>query len=267
MQTIDFIKGIGYEIISFPDGEKHLKINELNRKNTVEIICRICNSDDLFLLMQLSDILNRQCVTVELITVSYLMTMRCDRLFSFEEAYSLQIVANVINSFNAQAVILIEPHSDKSMFLINSSVPRYLSLNLVPNSSNTIFCFPDKGAYTRYSNKLYSKFKPIICSKVRNEFDGSLLEFNIEDKGDYKEGMSICVVDDLCDGGGTFIGIGNLLREKLNPENLILNITHAIQKQGLEKVANVYDEVNITNSYKDWQNEKLPINVNVLKYY
>ena len=31
MQTIDFIKGIGYEIISFPDGEKHLKINKLNR--------------------------------------------------------------------------------------------------------------------------------------------------------------------------------------------------------------------------------------------
>jgi hypothetical protein len=54
MQTIDFIKGIGYEIISFPDGEKHLKINELNRKDTVEIVCRICNSDDLFLLMQLT---------------------------------------------------------------------------------------------------------------------------------------------------------------------------------------------------------------------
>lgn len=267
MQTIDFIKGIGYEIISFPDGEKHLRINKLNRKDTVEIICRICNSDDLFLLMQLSDILNRQCVTVERITIPYLMTMRCDRLFSFEEAYSLRIISDIINSFNAQTVILIEPHSDKSELLINSGFSQHLSLSLVPITSNTIFCFPDKGAYRRYSYKLHSKFKPIICSKVRNEFDGSLLEFSIEDKGDYKEGMSICVVDDLCDGGGTFIGIGNLLKEKLNPENLILNVTHAIQKQGLEKVANVYDEVNITNSYKDWQDEKLPINVNVLKYY
>lgn len=267
MQTIDFIKGIGYEVISFPDGEKHLKINELNRKDTVEIICRICNSDDLFLLMQLSDILNRQCVTIERITIPYLMTMRCDRLFSFEEAYSLRIISDIINSFNAQTVLLIEPHSDKSELLINSSFSHYLSLNLVPITSNTIFCFPDKGAYRRYYYKLNSKFKPIICSKVRNEFDGSLLEFNIEDKGDYKEGMSICVVDDLCDGGGTFIGIGNLLKEKLNPENLILNVTHAIQKQGLEKVANIYDEVNITNSYKDWQDEKLPINVNVLKSY
>lgn len=268
MQTIDFIKGIGYEIISFPDGEKHLKINKLNRKDSVEIVCRICNSDDLFLLMQLSEILNRQCVTVEQITIPYLMTMRCDRLFSFEEAYSLRIVADIINSFKAQTVVLIEPHSDKSILLINSSFPKYLSLDFAPNNKNMIFCFPDKGAYARYSHKLYSKFKPIICSKVRNEFDGSLLEFTIEDKGDYKEGMSICVIDDLCDGGGTFIGIGNLLKEELDPENLILNVTHAIQQKGLEKVADVYDEVNITNSYKDWQDEEeLPININVLKYY
>ena len=158
-------------------------------------------------------------------------------------------------------------HSDKSLFLINSSFPKYLSLDFAPNNKNMIFCFPDKGAYKRYSHKLYSRFKPIICSKVRNEFDGSLLEFTIEDKGDYKEGMSICVIDDLCDGGGTFIGIGNLLKEELDPENLILSVTHAIQQKGLEKVADVYDEVNITNSYKDWQDEELPININVLKSY
>ena len=64
MQVIDFINKRGYEVISFPDGEKHLKINQLDRKEDVEVICRITNSDELFLLMQLSDILNRQCVRV-----------------------------------------------------------------------------------------------------------------------------------------------------------------------------------------------------------
>ena len=82
MQVIDFINKRGCEVISFPDGEKHLKINQLDRKDNVKIICRITNSDELFLLMQLSDILNRQCVVIEEIVISYLMTMRCDRLFS-----------------------------------------------------------------------------------------------------------------------------------------------------------------------------------------
>lgn len=266
MQTIDFIKGIGYEIISFPDGEKHLKINELNRKDTVEIVCRICNSDDLFLLIQLSDILNRQCITVDRLVIPYFMTMRCDRLFSFEEAHSLRIVAEVVNSLKAKDVILIEPHSNVLLSLVNNSIPLYKSPEL-GNISNSIFCFPDKGAYLRYKNRIASDVKPIICSKVRDVSTGNLNGFEIISKGDYKEGMSICVIDDLCDGGGTFIGIGNLLKEELDPENLILNVTHAIQQKGLEKVADIYDEVNITNSYKDWQDEELPININVLKYY
>lgn len=71
------------------------------------------------------------------------------------------------------------------------------------------------------------------------------------------------MVDDLCDGGGTFIGIAELLRKELNPKSLTLAVTHAIQKGGIEKVAKVYDKVVITNSYKDWQNEDLPDNVKV----
>ena len=33
---------------------------------------------------------------------------------------------------------------------------------------------------------------------------------------------------------------------------LILVVTHAIQQSGLEKLAQVYDEVYISDSYKDW---------------
>lgn len=265
MQTIDFIKRKGYEVISFPDGEKHLKINELDRKDTVEIIFRISNSDDLFLLMQLSDILNRQCITVDRLVIPYFMTMRCDRLFSFEEAHSLRIVAEVVNSLKAKDVILIEPHSDVLLSLVNNSIPLYKSPEL-GSISNNIFCFPDKGAYLRYKDRIVSDIKPIICSKVRDVSTGNLNGFEITSKGDYKEGMSICVVDDLCDGGGTFIGIGKLLKKELNPKSLTLNITHAIQQKGLERVANIYNEVNITNSYKDWQYETLPINVNIFDY-
>ena len=254
MQTIDFTKGIGYEVISFPDGEKHLKINELDRKDTVEIICRITNSDDLFLLMQLSDILNRQCVNVKQIIIPYLMTMRCDRLFSFVQPFSLKIVANVINSLNAK-VLLVEPHSDISLKLINNSEAVYLTGSL--SDKNFIYCLPDKGALLRYSKNNFIH-KPIICSKLRDVETGKLNGFEIEELGDYKEGMPICVIDDLCDGGGTFVGIAKKLRE-LNPKQLTLAITHAVQRMGIERVAEVYDNVIITNSYKDWDN--LPDNV------
>ena len=255
MQTIDFIKGIGYEVISFPDGEKHLKIKELDRKDTVGITCRITNSDDLFLLMQLSDILKRQCVVVERINIPYLMTMRCDRLFSFNEAFSLRIVADIINSFNANEVCILEAHSQITHNLIKNSTCYDEFYTRIPQSG-WCFCFPDKGAKERYYND--GSYKPILCEKVRDVTTGALSGFKIVDLGNYKEGDNILVVDDLCDGGGTFIGIAKELR-KLNPKKLCLKVTHAVQRKGIENVAKVYDEVYITNSYKDWDN--LPNNV------
>lgn len=258
MQKIDFTKGVGYEVISFPDGEKHLKINKLDRKDTVEIICRITNSDDLFLLMQLSDILNRQCVCVEKITIPYLMTMRCDRLFSFEQPFSLKIVADVINSFNAKKVVIIEPHSSACLDLIKNSEARYTSKGLLEYP--TTVCFPDKGAFTRYaSNMLMRPY--IVCSKVRDVKTGKITSFSIDKVCEYKEGNEIIVVDDLCDGGGTFVGIAVKLRE-LKPSKLILAVTHAVQKEGIERVSGFYDKVIITNSYKDWDN--LPNNVEIV---
>ena len=259
MQTIDFIKGIGYEVISFPDGEKHLKIKELDRKDTVGINCRITNSDDVFLLMQLSDILNRQCIVVEKITINYLMTMRCDRLFSFEQPFSLKIIADVINSFNAKKVVIIEPHSNTCLDLIKNSEAWYFSKGLMAYPKAV--CFPDKGAYKRYTlNMLMRPY--IVCSKVRDVETGKLNSFKIEEIVANKI-EDITVIDDLCDGGGTFIGIAELLRKELNLKSLTLAVTHAVQKGGIEKVAKVYDKVVITNSYKDWQNEDLPDNVKV----
>jgi ribose-phosphate pyrophosphokinase len=261
MQKIDFTKGVGYEVISFPDGEKHLKINKLDRKDTVEIICRITNSDDLFLLMQLSDILNRQCVCVEKITIPYLMTMRCDRLFSFEQPFSLKIVADVVNSFKAKKVVIIEPHSNTCIDLIKNSKAENI-IGKHPDD-DFIYCLPDKGAALRYGSNGFIH-KPIICTKKRDVETGKLTGFEIEDIGEYKEGNTIIVIDDLCDGGGTFVGIAQKIRE-LKPSKITLAITHAVQKEGIERVSGFYDKVIITNSYKDWKD--LPSNVIVKNYF
>lgn len=260
MQKIDFIKGECYKVISFPDGEKHLKINKLDRKDTVEIICRITDSDELFLLMQLSDILNRQCICVEKITIPYLMAMRCDRLFSSEQPFSLKIVADVINSFNAKNVVIIEPHSTVCLDLIKNSKAKYI--RGTRSCDDYIYCLPDKGAALRYGIN-YFTHKPIICTKQRDVETGKLAGFEIEDLGDYQEGNAILVIDDLCDGGGTFVGIAQKLRE-LKPSKLTLAITHAVQKDGIERVSGFYDKVIITNSYKDWKD--LPSNVIIKNY-
>ena len=262
MKTINLINGEGFKIITFPDGEKHLKVDPIDLKQPINIICRITNSDELFILMQLSDILNRLEVSVDKIEITYLMSMRCDRLFSMEEPFTLKLVANVIKSFNAKAVYIIEPHSSRSLDLINNSVAVNPMDELVKQMAEThTICYPDKGASDRYDFECDSR---IYCKKVRTVETGKLIKFSIDRTISDTTPANIVIVDDLCDGGGTFLGIAELLRKEFNPSKLVLVVTHAVQEDGIKRVAKVFDEVHITDSYRNWSEwDELPDNVKV----
>lgn len=41
---------ISYSISRFPDGEVQIKLGEINRKEPVEVHCRITNAEELFIL-------------------------------------------------------------------------------------------------------------------------------------------------------------------------------------------------------------------------
>lgn len=256
MNIIDFTKGVGYKVIRFPDGEVHLQLDELNRKEEVTVIMRIRNAEDLFLLMQLSDILHRQEVVVKYLHIPYLMSMRCDRVFSFDRPFTLKIVSDVIDELKCRPVIY-EPHSNRCLALM-CAVSVEVSRNLAFGDKGlSTICFPDKGAQDRYN--LFNGGNNLVCEKVRDVDTGELKEFKVVNPEVFNGG-EITVLDDLCDGGGTFIGLAPKLRE-LNPTKLRLVVTHAVQLNGIKRVAEVYDEVVITNTYEDWDSFVLPDNV------
>jgi len=67
------------------------------------------------------------------------------------------------------------------------------------------------------------------------------------------------VVDDLCDGGGTFIGLGEAIKE-INPKaRLSLYITHGFFTKGLESLLEYYDRLYTTNSVCRIEHDKLTI--------
>lgn len=264
MQTIDLTKpGDNYKIITFPDGEVHLELKDINRKEQVRIYCRIANAQDLFILMQLSDILKRQCVEVDDVTITYLMGQRCDRLFDINRPFTLGVVADVVNSFNALSVTIWEPHSERALRLINKAsampITVMIASRLRRENKELLFAVPDMGAQYRY----HGLNPAVICSKVRDEATGNLLDFKVVTTTSDVKDRELLLVDDLCDGGGTFVGLAPKLRE-LEPETLNLAVTHAVQLNGIKRVAEVYDNVYITNSYKGWDKEDLPSNVYVI---
>lgn len=261
MQVIDFINGKGYKLIRFPDGEPHLELEPLNRKEPVSVRCRITNSDDLFLFMQLADILKRQCVAVMELEIFYLMGTRCDRLFDLNRPFTLSLVADVVNSLGAACVSLYEPHSVRACQLIRNVFSAHFTKTIVrglQERGDYRLVAPDNGALERYDEDELS----VICQKHRDEATGALTGFSVRALKDVS-GQNLLVFDDLCDGGGTFVGLAPKLRG-LAPKSLSLAVTHAVQRAGIDRVAAYYDKVFITNSYKEWGSEDLPENVEVL---
>lgn len=274
MQIIDLTRQTGCKIATFPDGEKHVTVDALDRKEPVSIICRIACADDLFCLMQLGDILKRQEMEINTLFIGYLMSMRCDRLFDLNRPFSLKIVADVINAIGARNVQIIEPHSYRTMSLINKSVGALATMENFMNGilkSNElqldiVAVLPDEGAQARYH--IPHTIPSILCEKRRDPETGKLLSFEVCTKEtDIYKDKDLVLLDDLCDGGGTFLGLAPKLRE-LAPKSISLLVTHAIQLDGIKKVAQAYDHVFITNSYKEWGAEsELPDNVTVFKVF
>lgn len=266
MQIINLInkdKGdIVYDIINFSDGEKHIKfITEINRKDSVKVICRITSMDELFILMQVGDILNRMEVEWALI-ITYLMGMRMDRVMSFNEAFSLKIVAKTINDMHPDAVFIVEPHSDRTLKLINNSTPlmnHFADAALVDKEYNYMIVFPDAGAKFRYGKDLENRAPVLTCHKKRDPATGKLSGFGIDNPevlDEYPECNAFFVIDDLCDGGGTFCGIADQLKELRPDFHRTLGITHAVAARGIYKVMDYYNDLFITNSYADWDNDQ-----------
>lgn len=264
MQILNLIRPekseVKYEIIQFPDGEPHITLYDIDRKDNLNIVCRICNPTDLFILMQVGDILNRQGVSFNL-DIIYLMGMRMDRVMSYDEPYSLSIVSYVINSMFPQSVHVLEPHSNKVENLINRCWGNVQTPLL--NFAEYLRVYPDKGAVQRYGGCTSTE---IFCNKVRDAKTGKLSGFRIENPEVLKESNKpLAVIDDLCDGGGTFAGVAKELRKAAPNRKLCIHVTHMVNPKGITTLSENYDEVSFTNSYKDWDNEALPSNVRVIR--
>lgn len=273
MQILNLINptlcdGIGFDIVHFPDGEDHITLKNINRKDNVHVITRIANPNDLFILMQIGDILKRQEIQWGL-SILYLMGGRMDRVISFNEAYTLKIVTDIINGLKPEFVEVFEPHSMKTVTLLeNCQSPRLTNLNNLPIDHETgTLCFPDRGAADRYGSRIPPEVPVVYCSKVRNPQTGELSGFRIENPEAYRGG-DIMLVDDLCDGGGTFVGIAGELRKIMaEGAKLSVHVTHMVNPKGIKNLSENFDEVIFSDSYKDWGAEKLPDNVTLKSFW
>jgi ribose-phosphate pyrophosphokinase len=235
----------------FPGGEIGVSIptEHLTTKvRQIILTATLRNSDEIMELMLAVDAMKRCHILSEIVLViPYLAYARQDRVCNPGESLSIKVLANMINSLELDKVTLYDPHSDVSPALFNNVtvVDQCEILRGYNFAQFDAIIAPDAGAQKKaYAvAKRYGVKKVITANKTRDPMTGKILNTELNGSVD---GLSVLVVDDICDGGATFIHLAN---ELVHARIKKLYVTHGIFSKGVDAVTPFYDMILTTNSY------------------
>ena len=265
-------KEVEVKFWKFPAGETGVKLQGICG-NHVRIILFFESNDDLINLMFLCDAIREQegsHVKIYLL-IPYFPYARQDRYCAEGESFSLRVVCNLISALNFERIYVDDIHSEvmKGFFpagtIDNSSqveLQDYLVTEIIGSSLGIkAIVAPDNGAVKKASAAAKTHDLDLIeFSKQRDPKDGSIksIKCNI-DKDDLNKYSSLIVVDDICDGGYTFIQLAQVIKEEYGfTGDLHLVVTHGIFSKGFDDLNKYYTSINWVNSVgnKELNNER-----------
>ncbi|MFK8057634.1 MAG: ribose-phosphate diphosphokinase [Saprospiraceae bacterium] len=246
------LETVSFESFMFSGGEPHIKLLSSVEGQAVHITHRACSWNDLGLIAIASDALRRGGAKSVELTLPYFPGARQDRLMVAGEALTVKVYANFLNQLSLKRVTIFDPHSEVAPALLDT--PRVVSnidfirevVSHLPE--DVILISPDGGAL----KKIYKvaaaleDYDVVEGGKRRDVKTGQLSGFSVNET-DLK-GRPCLIVDDICDGGGTFIGLAAELK-KANAGALFLAVSHGIFSRGLEDLAEVFSEVFCTDAF------------------
>lgn len=187
---------------------------------------------------------------------------RQDRVCSPGEAHSLRVVAKMINAMGFDAIITLDPHSNVIEGVVDRvhTVDQFELFGSLKNFAEYTFVAPDMGARKKveeFARKVGAK--GVICfDKTRELATGKITGMRCIDDLYSGYNTKYMVLDDICDGGRTFIELAKLLPKPCSKELLV---THGIFSKGVDIVTDLYDHVYTTDSFRQdlESNDKLTV--------
>lgn len=187
---------------------------------------------------------------------------RQDRVMVDNEPFSLKTFCDMVNALKLDSITIWDPHSDVTSALLNNCrvIPQWdIARRCMPqeyfSNPDILFVSPDAGAYKKLSKLIVDDKR--ICIGVKNRNPGG----QITHTGVYHPynslALRICViVDDICDGGRTFIELAKELRAQ-GAWRVYLYVTHGIFSQGFDELKKYIDRIHTTNSFGHIQTDFL----------
>jgi ribose-phosphate pyrophosphokinase len=257
---------------SFPAGEAHIKREDRRELEPTEIAVITPSPasmhDDLFALAAWSDYIyrNGDLGIKQVLVMPYAPAARADRGAPFGAMIYGKFIAELV----LDQIVIFDPHSEVILDTLdwrnhqnwphaNDDEPRVTVVDahellsgphaapIFRDKEITAIIAPDKGARKRAAQVAKAWNLPLYhATKTRDETTGKLSDFAFPFV--LPNDQRYLVVDDICDQGGTFMGLAKATG--LPKENLDLYVSHGVFSGRAAQLENAYENVYATNSYE-----------------
>jgi ribose-phosphate pyrophosphokinase len=263
----------------FPDGDSNFNLKEATYASPYDnytvvnyttedttLVASIKSLQDLYHIAQVKQMLPN----LTHLRINYLFAARLDKPYdpkNQKESFNLKIVADWINTLGFEQVSILQPHSTVALSLIKNSVSFSVNDRLLACMEAELgiteynLVSPDKGAssWTQYYKTPNGGFVQLKKTRSIDKYGERQIEvdYDTDYPNTINEGLPFVILDDMCDGGGTFKKASQLI-SKGNRSFVYLVITHAV----FEKVPNLQGITHTwaTNSWTELtSNERISI--------
>lgn len=244
-------RGKLYEVIHFPAGEIQVRLTKagiaaIGEKRVEAYEIEANPIPDFMELAQLDDAIcaqmwsKTQYIPEERkLFLPYLPFARADRRFVEGDAAGFNVFMRLLETLRFTSVWTFDAHNpdEAKRWGISNMLPTDSAIDQIRpfirkfGRKGLVLILPDKGAAKRYDLRGY-KLPFIIAEKTRDAKTGKLSGFKISPL--IAHFQRALVIDDICDGGGTFIGLAEAI-SKRNPDiKLALYVSHGIFSKGCD---------------------------------
>lgn len=242
-----------FDTMIYPAGEPHVKLKPFGRYDLTNIeqwerpfiIAEASDWNGVMKVAIADEILKDNGIGATFV-VPYFPFARHDRRNDSNDSSPVPWVLQLLKDVDA---ITIDPHSDVAGVLPHYSqrevVLEFSELGIFEN--DPVVVIPDAGAAKKAYSWIPKNMDYVQALKIRNPETGALSGFQVIDSNNVftqSNGMkrNAVIIDDICDGGGTFLGLADVLLE-MGALSLRLGVTHGLFTKGLASLHTKFSRI------------------------
>jgi ribose-phosphate pyrophosphokinase len=236
----------------FPGGEVWVRF-EHALPRAVTITAHLSDAQGVMRLLMITDAARRAGADQIDLKMPYVPYARQDRVSLAGESLSIRVFADLVNAQQYRYVEVWDVHSDVTAALLNHCIvvptSTLIASALSKRTDRTTLVAPDAGSIKKVESIAKRYDLPMIrADKTRDPLTGKLSGAVVYPSGDARH-TDFLIVDDICDGGRTFITLEQKLRE-FTTGRVELYVTHGIFSAGFDVLKSL-DKIYVANSFRD----------------